>query len=271
MHSKNDAWKLNLSMLTLLELVSAYLFARLVPAAHQPWAAGFLVVLVVLTYFWRPLQSFILLAIGALASSFVYVWLAWNEGSASQLALIEQQVILIVLGTVTWGMGVYVRGFVEEARALRARTAELEKYSPQTRLLTLNEFKNEARMASAIAKRRGEHNVLLRLALRGFAPEGAAGRTSARLMSILSETILSSMRSDIDIAGYLPPNTALVLLQNTDEHGARIVVDRIMAALRKQQSLNAETLERDIAVEIVPLGQDAAALEAALQKEPEIA
>jgi len=81
------------------------------------------VVLVVLTYFWRPLQSFILLAIGALASSFVYVWLAWNEGSASQLALIEQQVILIVLGTVTWGMGVYVRGFVEEARALRARTA----------------------------------------------------------------------------------------------------------------------------------------------------
>lgn len=271
MHSKNDAWKLNLSLLTLLELVSAYLFARLVPAAHQPWAAGFLVVLVVLTYFWRPLQSFILLAIGALASSFVYVWLAWNEGSASQLALIEQQVILIVLGTVTWGMGVYVRGFVEEARALRARTAELEKYSPQTRLLTLNEFKNEARMAFAIAKRRGEHDVLLRLTLRGFAPEGAGGRTSARLMSILSETVVSSVRSDIDIAGYLPPNTVLVLLQNTDENGARIVVNRMMAALRKQPSVNAETLERDIAVEIVLLDQDGATFEAALQKEPESA
>ena len=269
MHSRNDTWQLNLSLLTLLELASAYLFARSIPAEHQPWAAGFLVVLVVLAYAWRPLQSFILLAIGALASSFVYVWLAWSEGSAAQLGLIEQQVILIVLGTVTWGMGVYVRGFVEEVRALRTRTAELEKYSPQTRLLTLNEFKNEARMASAIAKRRGERNVLLRLTLRDFALDGAAGRTSARLMSILSEAILSSVRSDFDIAGYLPPHTAVVLLQNTDANGAQILVDRIMATLRKQQSLNAETFERDIAVEIVPLGKDAAAFESALQKGPE--
>jgi len=126
-------------------------------------------------------------------------------------------------------------------------------------------------MASAIAKRRGEHNVLLWLTLRGFAPEGAAGRTSARLMSILSETILSSMRSDIDIAGYLPPGTALILLQNTDENGARIVVDRIMGALRKEPSLHAETLAQDIAVQVTPLDHDFAAFESALQKGPESA
>lgn len=271
LHSRNDTWQLNLSLLTLLELASAYLFAHSIPAGHQPWAVGFLVLLVVLTYFWRPLQSFILLAVGALASSFVYVWLAWSEGNASQLQLIWQQVILIVLGTVTWGLGVYVRGFVEQVETLRARTAELEKFSPQTRLLTLNEFTSEARMAFAIAKRRDEHNVLVWLTLRGFASEGTGSRTSAHLMSMLSEAVLASLRSNIDIAGYLPPGTALILLQNTDENGARIVVDRIMGTLRKEPSLHAETLAQDIAVQVTPLDHDFAAFESALQKGPESA
>lgn len=255
MELKRKHGELQLSMLTILQLLATYLFARVVPAQEHVWAAVFFVILIVATYSLKMLQSFVLLVAGILVSSFVYVAIAWRNPAAVQSNLILQQLIMISVAVVTWGIGILVRHYLDENSALRKRNAELEKISGEVGLLTMTEFISRAELIFSIAKRRSETAVAARITFKAFT-QGETTLRPAGLLQIIGQAASQSIRKEFDLVGFLPPGTIYILLQNADEHSVHIVIDRMKAILRTNSKVRFDSLQEDLLIEMRSFGSD---------------
>lgn len=253
---RKDLYGLNMPLLTSIQLLLFYLFFQIVPDDQKPFMVAFLIALIFVSYFWTLLKSFTLLISGALLSSFYYFWLAWNQARADQLQLIIQQLVFILFATATWGLAVYVKRYMDENKSLKKRVHELEKYNPELGVLTTNEFLDKAQILFTAVKRRKENTVAIKITFQEFPQDASTRKTSKGLMRIISQAVISSVRKEFDIVGYLSQNKLLVLLQNTNEAGANIVIARIREKLASFPNLNSQKLLEDINFEVRSFGDD---------------
>lgn len=255
MIKKSVVWEL--SLLTILQLSATYLFARFVPVREQVWAALFFVLLVGATLSLRMLQSFILLIAGIMISSVVYVVIAWKAPGAFQGQFIFHQLIIIAVAVTSWAVGIQIRHYLEENGALKLRNAELEKYSTDMGVLTIGEFMSRADLVFSIARRRSENAAAVRIRLKGFPQIDQLRKTSTGLLQVVGHAVALSIRKEFDLAGFQPPDEILLLLQNTDERGVHIVIDRIREALKSNPTVNFDKLNEDLSFELRSFGSDA--------------
>ena len=65
-------------------------------------------------------------------------------------------------------------------------------------------------------------------------------------MKLLGEAIIKSIRKNYDIVGIYDSNTFMALLQNTNQFGSEIVINRIKDNISKVSSLNSDELLPDL-------------------------
>ncbi|WP_340081654.1 hypothetical protein [Terribacillus sp. FSL K6-0262] len=124
--------------------------------------------------------------------------------------------------------------YQSENIALKERIQTLEKYAGSTNLLTESEFQSRVKLITTGTRRRNESNHYLLVSI--LTPAGKP-ETLASLSHTISEGILSSIRAEFDLVTQRNPEQFLVFLQNTNEAGCHIVVERLRNKLRDQFNL----------------------------------
>lgn len=149
---------------------------------------------------------------------------------ASQLDFIIQHTLLSASLIIIWLLFSAMKKLQEETDQLKEKVKSLEKYEGSLNLLTNYEFTNRVHVITTGTKRRNEKNyyVLFTVSFDAF--------TKDSMDYVFSETLLESVRTQFDLVTKLD-DSYIVFLQNTNEEGCSIVVDRIFHLLRNKLNL----------------------------------
>lgn len=238
---------LNFLLSTSAQFLLFYLFLKIIPIGLKPLYFAYFFILILLTYFYDNLKSFTFLVAVMLSIAFYYVAKAWispNE-KYSQFNMIAQQLIVITLSVFLWVQSIYVKNIVNKNENLERRVKELEKINPETGIMNFREFLDRAEMIYTAIKRRKENGQLIIIKLADISTGGNL-KTSKTLMKLLGEAIIKSIRKNYDIVGIYDSNTFMALLQNTNQFGSEIVINRIKDNISKVSSLNSDELLPDL-------------------------
>jgi GGDEF domain-containing protein len=238
---------LNFLLSTSAQFLLFYLFLKIIPIGLKPLYFAYFFILILLTYFYDNLKSFTFLVAVMLSIAFYYVAMAWispNE-KYSQFNMIAQQLIVITLSVFLWVQSIYVKNIVNKNENLERRVKELEKINPETGIMNFREFLDRAETIYTAIKRRKENGQLIIIKLADISTGGNL-KTSKTLMKLLGEAIIKSIRKNYDIVGIYDSNTFMALLQNTNQFGSEIVINRIKDNISKVSSLNSDELLPDL-------------------------
>lgn len=238
---------LNFLLSTSAQFLLFYLFLKIIPIGLKPLYFAYFFILILLTYFYDNLKSFTFLVAVMLSIAFYYVAKAWispNE-KYSQFNMIAQQLIVITLSFFLWVQSIYVKNIVNKNENLERRVKELEKINPETGIMNFREFLDRAETIYTAIKRRKENGQLIIIKLADISTGGNL-KTSKTLMKLLGEAIIKSIRKNYDIVGIYDSNTFMALLQNTNQFGSEIVINRIKDNISKVSSLNSDELLPDL-------------------------
>lgn len=174
-------------------------------------------------------KNFILVLSITLTTGFVLLFYHFFQGStlASQLDYIVQHVLLTASLILIWLLFSTVKRLQEDLTGLKNRITELEKYEGSLHLLTNSEFVNRVQLISTGTKRRGEENYYVLFSL------STTEVTKEAIHHVFSRGLLDAVRAQFDLVTKLADGSYLLFLQNTDENGCQIVVNRLFQALRK--------------------------------------
>lgn len=173
--------------------------------------------------------------------SYLFFSLYSHADMLLQLDFIIQHILLTASLIIIWLLFSTVQKVQEETQRLKEKVKSLEKYEGNLDLLTNSEFKNRAHLISTGTKRRNEKNyyVLLRVSFNGLAKES--------MDYVISETLLESVRTQFDLVTKIGDHSYMIFLQNTNEQGCLIVINRFFNHLRHKLNL----IELPVTYEII--------------------
>jgi hypothetical protein len=180
-------------------------------------------------------KNFILVLTITLSTGFAFLFYSFFNDStiSSQVNFIIQHVLLTACLIIIWLIFSTVKNYQEDITDLKKRISELEKFEGSLSLLTNSEFVNRTQIISTGTKRRGEVNYYIFLTL------STSGVTKESMNHVLSQALLETVRAQFDLVTKLSNGSYLVFLQNTNENGCLIVVNRLFQSLRKNLGQNA--------------------------------
>lgn len=244
---KKNLIYLNFAFSVSAQFLLFYLFLKIIPLRLKPLYIAYFLLLILLTYFYDNLKSFTFLVAFMLSIAFYYVAKAWisPNGKYSQINIIAQQLIVISLSVFLWIQSLYIKNILNKNENLERKVKELEKINPEIGIMNFREFLDRAETIYTAIKRRKETGQLLIIKLADISAGGNL-KSSKTLMKLLGEAIIKSIRKNYDITGLYNDNTFIALLQNTNEFGSEIVINRIKDNISKVQSLNYDELLPDL-------------------------
>ncbi len=177
-------------------------------------------------------KNFILVLTITLSMGFALLFYSFFSAStiSSQINFIIQHVVLSASLIIIWLVFSNVKRLQEETINLKKRILELEKYEGSLDLLTNSEFVNRAQIISTGTKRRGEENYYIMFTL------STEGLTKESMNHVFSQALLETVRAQFDLVTKLTNGSYMVFLQNTNEAGCQIVVNRLFQSLGKNLS-----------------------------------
>lgn len=146
-----------------------------------------------------------------------------TSSQENQVLYMYIHLLATVFLLVYWVLLQYLKSIGSENKLLKRQITLLAKYDTEFKVLTINEFIENAKMIYQIASRRNEELWLLKVHI-----NSQNKSTNQNLKESLSKVSLSSTRKEFDII-TLKNLTIFILLQNTHEDGVNIVKDRIIA------------------------------------------
>jgi hypothetical protein len=209
--------------------VTAALVVAAVGVILLPWAYGL-----------------ILVVVEVLASGFLIVLLAWAHHAAAQqeYGIAGFQFLAIVSTLAVWLTASSLKAATGALRQKDAAIAALSRHSADGTVLSTAEFHRIARLISAATRRHHEPATLIELHLR----ESPVHRS---LRAYLAKSVVQVTRADFDVVGELDPHTIGILLQDCDDTGATVVLERLWRVLAEAA---VTTEARDlISVDIRPM------------------
>lgn len=201
---------------------------------------GVMTIISVLSIFMRPIFSFSIVLSFILAIGFLNIGLGWNKHQdlIGQGMNIQIQSILTIGMILAWICGCSIHHNSSELRQLKEEVNRLRKVEDKTGIITFNEFLAQAQLLFTGLIRRKEEGFLVKIY---FNSEEA--RYKKRVMSEkLSKIILDSIRAEYDLACQLNTNSFLLFLNNTNENGTKIVLDRINQKIESDQKLSLSSI-----------------------------
>ncbi|WP_410984251.1 dGTP triphosphohydrolase [Bacillus cereus] len=168
--------------------------------------------------------AFTLFIAGTLLSIFYLFYEAWLYlwSTSTQLTYIIVHFLAIVNFFLIYISTYMLKKLLHENRRLQQQVYTLEQYIGETKLLTRQEFERRGVLLEAAMKRRSETGMLVYFSFTSF-----GSYTKRSVMDRVASLLLDTVRSDFDLVGKYDENTLVILLQNTNETGANIVLMRL--------------------------------------------
>lgn len=167
--------------------------------------------------------AFVIFITGSLLLAFYFLAKAFIDDWSTniQFEMLSFHFLVAMNGFVIYMSAYYFKKITKENERLTGKVNELERYFMDTELLTKQEFQQRAELVITSMRRRNEQGYLLRLNVGRL---GDFIRDSAMLT--LADISLHTVRGQYDLVGKWDNNTLVILLQNTNEEGLEIVLNR---------------------------------------------
>jgi hypothetical protein len=147
-----------------------------------------------------------------------------------QIDLIVNHLMLTISLIFLWLFFNQIKKNFEENKQLHTRITELKRFEKTPGLLYFSEFIIRANVILTGIKRRNETSYLIKIA------PNVSSEVFDSVSYLLTECTLQAIRADYDLVTK-KDQSLIIFLQNTDQSGCKIVLDRLFSLLRTKINL----------------------------------
>jgi GGDEF domain-containing protein len=212
------------------------------------------VIVNVLFLFLADKTAFIFFILGTIISVFYLFYQAWLHlwSTSDQWQYMITHFLMVANFFIVYITTHLLKKVIHENKTLTERVRTLEQYIGESKLLTRQEFERRQALLITAMNRRNETGIMIYFDFTSFSKY-----TKESVMDRVSSLLVETVRNDFDLAAEYDENTLVILLQNTNEAGADIVMNRLQPKLEKW--LAAEAI-RDIKISREQIGNKGQAL-----------
>lgn len=195
------------------------------------------VIVNVLFLFLPDKTAFVLFILGTIISVFYLFYQAWLYlwSTSEQWQYIITHFLMAANFFIVYISTHLLKKVIHENKELTERVRTLEQYIGESKLLTRQEFERRQALLINAMNRRNETGVMIYFDFTSFSKY-----TKESVMDRVASLLVGTVRADFDLAAKYN-NTLVILLQNTNEAGADIVMNRLKPKM--EQWLAAEAIQ----------------------------
>ncbi|HDW3053186.1 TPA: diguanylate cyclase [Bacillus cereus] len=185
------------------------------------------VIVNVLFLFLADKTAFIFFILGTIISVFYQAWLhLWSTSDQWQYMITH--FLMVANFFIVYITTHLLKKVIHENKTLTERVRTLEQYIGESKLLTRQEFERRQALLTTAMNRRNETGVIVYFDFTSFSKY-----TKESVMDRVASLLVETVRNDFDLAAEYDESTLVILLQNTNEAGADIVMNRLQPKLEK--------------------------------------
>nr|WP_267255438.1 dGTP triphosphohydrolase [Bacillus thuringiensis] len=184
----------------------------------------------VLFLFLADKTAFIFFILGTIISVFYLFYQAWLHlwSTSDQWQYIITHFLMVANFFIVYITTHLLKKVIHENKTLTERVRTLEQYIGESKLLTRQEFERRQALLTTAMNRRNETGVIVYFDFTSF-----SNYTKESVMDRVASLLVETVRNDFDLAAEYNESTLVILLQNTNEAGADIVMNRLQPKLEK--------------------------------------
>lgn len=196
------------------------------------------VIVNVLFLFLPDKTAFVFFILGTIISVFYLFYQAWLYlwSTSEQWEYIITHFLMAANFFIVYISTHLLKKVIHENKELTERVRTLEQYIGESKLLTRQEFERRQALLINAMNRRNETGVMIYFDFTSFSKY-----TKESVMDRVASLLVGTIRADFDLAAKYDNNTLVILLQNTNEAGADIVMNRLKPKM--EQWLAAEAIQ----------------------------
>jgi len=196
------------------------------------------VIVNVLFLFLPDKTAFVLFILGTIVSVFYLFYQAWLYlwSTSEQWEYIITHFLMAANFFIVYISTHLLKKVIHENKELTERVRTLEQYIGESKLLTRQEFERRQALLINAMNRRNETGVMIYFDFTSFSKY-----TKESVMDRVASLLVGTVRADFDLTAKYDNNTLVILLQNTNEAGADIVMNRLKPKM--EQWLAAEAIQ----------------------------
>ncbi|MEB9505873.1 diguanylate cyclase [Bacillus anthracis] len=196
------------------------------------------VIVNVLFLFLPDKTAFVFFILGTIISVFYLFYQAWLYlwSTSEQWEYIITHFLMAANFFIVYISTHLLKKVIHENKELTERVRTLEQYIGESKLLTRQEFERRQALLINAMNRRNETGVIMYFDFTSFSKY-----TKESVMDRVASLLVGTVRADFDLAAKYDNNTLVILLQNTNEAGADIVMNRLKPKM--EQWLAAEAIQ----------------------------
>ncbi|MDA1760202.1 diguanylate cyclase [Bacillus cereus] len=174
--------------------------------------------------------AFIFFILGTIISVFYLFYEAWIHlwSTSDQWQYMITHFLMAANFFIVYITTHLLKKVIHENKTLTERVRTLEQYIGESKLLTRQEFERRQALLTTAMNRRKETGVIVYFDFTSFSKY-----TKESVMERVASLLVDTVRNDFDLAAEYDENTLVILLQNTNETGADIVMNRLQPKLEK--------------------------------------
>ncbi|PFK49211.1 diguanylate cyclase domain-containing protein [Bacillus cereus] len=202
----------------------------------------------VLFLFLADKTAFIFFILGTIISVFYLFYQAWLHlwSTSDQWQYMITHFLMAANFFIVYITTHLLKKVIHENKTLTERVRTLEQYIGESKLLTRQEFERRQALLTTAMNRRNETGIIVYFDFTSFSKY-----TKESVMNRVASLLVETVRNDFDLAAEYDNNTLVILLQNTNEAGADIVMNRLKPKM--EQWLAAEAI-KDIKISREQIG-----------------
>ncbi|PFN23776.1 dGTP triphosphohydrolase [Bacillus cereus] len=184
----------------------------------------------VLFLFLADKKAFVFFILGTIISVFYLFYQAWLHlwSTSDQWEYIITHFLMAANFFIVYISTHLLKKVIYENKALTERVRTLEQYIGESKLLTRQEFERRQALLTTAMKRRNETGIIIYFNFTSFSKY-----TKESVMDRVASVLVETVRTDFDLAAEYDSNTLVILLQNTNEAGADIVINRLQPKMEE--------------------------------------
>ncbi|MED1409458.1 MULTISPECIES: diguanylate cyclase [Bacillus] len=207
------------------------------------------VIINVLFLFLPDKTAFVFFILGTIISVFYLFYEAWLHlwSTSDQWEYIITHFLVAANFFIAYILTHLLKKIILENRKLTEQVRILEQYIGESKLLTRQEFERRQALLITAMNRRNETGILIYFDFTSFSKY-----TKESVMDRVASLLVNTVRTNFDLVAEYDSNTLVILLQNTNDAGANIVMNRLQPKMG--QWLAVEAIQ-DIQISREQIGQ----------------
>lgn len=222
----------------ILQILFYFIIVHVTQYEHALIFTIIYVIVNVLFLFLPDKTAFVLFILGTIISVFYLFYQAWLYlwNTSEQWQYIITHFLMAANFFIVYISTHLLKKVIHENKELTERVRTLEQYIGESKLLTRQEFERRQALLINAMNRRNETGVMIYFDFTSFSKY-----TKESVMDRVASLLVGTVRADFDLAAKYNNNTLVILLQNTNEAGADIVMNRLKPKM--EQWLAAEAIQ----------------------------